>query len=174
MEQAVIETERLLLRPFKNEDAKDIQKLAGNTKVSEKTRNIPYPYKDGIAEKWISNLAVSWKNGTGATYAVTDKISNTLLGTVSLVEINGEEGKLGYWMGEPYWCKGYCTEAARALVQYAFSNMGIETVGAEHLSSNPASGRVMQKIGMRHIRQTQKLDRKGQMVNMEIYELENT
>ena len=174
MEQPVIETERLLLRPFDSEDAKDIQKLAGNRKVSEATRNIPYPYKDGIAEEWISNHVSCWKNRTGAIYAVTEKISKKLFGAVSLVEINGAAAKLGYWMGEPYWDKGYSTEAAKALLQFAFTGMGVKKVIAEHLSSNPASGRVMEKIGMLYVNQIQKLDRNGQMAQMEIYELRNT
>ncbi len=173
MEQPVIETERLLLRPFHNEDAKDIQKLAGNRKVSETTLNIPYPYNDGMAVEWISNHAVSWKNRTGAIYAVTDKISKKLLGAVSLVAINGAEAELGYWIGEPYWGKGYCTEASKVLVRVAFSDMGIKRLTAEHLSSNPASGKVMIKIGMRHVNQTQKLDRNGHMALINIYEIKN-
>ena len=56
---------------------------------------------------------------------------------------------MGYWIGLPYWNNGYCTEAARAVVDFAFTDLGLHRIFAHHLVRNPASGRVMQKIGMR-------------------------
>lgn len=81
------------------------------------------------------------------------------------------EKVLGYWVGESYWKKGYCTEAAKALIEFAFSRLGIVKVTAEHLSSNPASGRVMEKIGMCYVNQIQKLDRNGKKAKIECYAL---
>jgi [ribosomal protein S5]-alanine N-acetyltransferase len=57
-------------------------------------------------------------------------------------------GEIGYWVGLPYWGQGYATEAARALVHFGFSRLGLHRVQARHLSRNPASGRVLQKLGM--------------------------
>jgi [ribosomal protein S5]-alanine N-acetyltransferase len=57
---------------------------------------------------------------------------------------------MGYWIGVPYWGRGYCTEAAGALLAHAFGPLGLHRVHATHLTRNPASGRVMQKLGMRH------------------------
>jgi RimJ/RimL family protein N-acetyltransferase len=124
-----------------------------------------------MAEKWISSQTQSWGNGTGAIYAITDKSLNTLFGTVSLVSIKNSHAELGYWVGEPYWKNGYCTEAAKALIEFAFTRLGIVKVVAEHLSSNPASGRVMEKIGMRHVHQIQKIDRNGKKAKIEFYVL---
>jgi RimJ/RimL family protein N-acetyltransferase len=174
MNQPEIETQRLLLRQFSHEDAKIVQKLAGNKLVSEPTLNIPYPYQDGMAEEWISNQILNWKNRTQVIYAVTDKVSKQLLGAVSLVEIKGTEAELGYWFGKPYWGEGYCTEATKALVEFAFANLGIVKIVAEHLSSNSASGRVMEKVGIRYDGSSQKPNRNGQMVQIETYELQNT
>ncbi|NEP60397.1 MAG: GNAT family N-acetyltransferase, partial [Symploca sp. SIO2G7] len=56
--------------------------------------------------------------------------------------------ELGYWIGVLYWSKGYCTEAAKAVVQYGFEVIGLHRIQAAHFPHNPASGRVMQKIGM--------------------------
>ena len=62
-----------------------------------------------------------------------------LVGAITLhPNARDDNAELGYWIGRPYWGRGYATEAAREVVRYAF----------EHLGSNPASGRVMQKIGM--------------------------
>jgi [ribosomal protein S5]-alanine N-acetyltransferase len=62
----------------------------------------------------------------------------------------GNQAELGYWIGKPYWGHGYCTEAAQAVLRYAFSDLAPVRVHASHFTRNPASGRVMQKIGMRH------------------------
>jgi RimJ/RimL family protein N-acetyltransferase len=57
--------------------------------------------------------------------------------------------ELGYWVAVPYWNRGYCTEAARAVVTFGFDVLGLHRIQARHLTRNPPSGRVMQKIGMR-------------------------
>lgn len=170
MKQPVIETLRLLLRPFDKKDAKVVQQLSGNKNVSDPTINIPYPYEAGMAEEWISKHSLSWKNRTSITYAITDRVSKKLLGTVAFVKINGSEAELGYWIGEPYWGRGYCTEAAKALVEFAFVHFKIEKIVAEHLSSNPASGKVMEKIGLHHINQAYILNRHGKKAKIEVYE----
>jgi RimJ/RimL family protein N-acetyltransferase len=171
MNQPLIETERLILRPFEEKDAKSVQKLAGNKEVSKTTLNIPYPYKDGMAEAWISTHRTGWENRAVVVFAATDKGTKGLLGTVSLVEINGTNAELGYWFGEPYWNQGYCTEAAKALIEFAFAHLGITKIMAEHLSSNQASGRVMRKLGMLHVKQEYKPDRDGRITPIEIFEL---
>ncbi len=156
------------------EDAGDVQALAGNKNVSQTTLNIPYPYKQGEGARWISTHADAWNNKTGAVFAIIEKSRNSLIGAISLVKIVGENAELGYWIGEAYWNKGYCTEAAKSFAQFAFTNLRVKKIVAEHLSSNPASGRVMQNAGMAHIGQTRKPDRDGKMASIEIYELRGT
>jgi len=174
MEQPTIETERLLLRPFSVEDANVVQQLAGKRKVSDTTMNIPHPYTDGMAESWISTHPSNWENRTGVTYAITIKDSKELIGTVSLSKINGAQSELGYWVGIPFWNMGYCSEAASALIEFASRTIGITSVRAVHLTSNPASGRVLQKLGMRHVEKSQTPDRNGLMAGIEIYETTST
>jgi ribosomal-protein-alanine N-acetyltransferase len=171
MNQSEIETPRLLLRPLMKQDAGDVQALAGNENVSQTTLNIPHPYKTSTAVKWISTHADAWKNRTGVTCAIVEKSSNDLVGVVSLVNIVDGNAELGYWIGEPYWNRGYCSEAAKSLVQFAFEKLAVKNIVAEHLSSNPASGRVMQKLGMQHLSQTQKPNRYGKLALIELYEL---
>lgn len=174
MNQPELITDRLLLRSFKNEDAKLVQELAGNYNVSKTTLNIPHPYENGMAENWIKTHFKNWKQMSRITYAITNNKTNQLIGAVSLVEIKGTQAKLGYWIGEPYWGKGYCTEATKALIQFSFTKLGIKNIIAEHLSSNIASGKVMKKSGMVHITIKKEKDREGNIVNMEVYEIQNT
>ena len=90
------------------------------------------------------------------------------------MSIDGAQGELGYWIGESYWGMGYCTEAAKALIQFSFHTLGLKKIVAEHLTSNPASGKVMKKAGMRHVLTTQKVDRHGVNASMEMYEIQHT
>jgi ribosomal-protein-alanine N-acetyltransferase len=142
-------TERLVLRPFTLADAPDVQRLAGAREVAEMTANIPHPYEDGMAEEWISTHQERFERGEALTLAITRRSDGALVGAIGLVmRAQDARAELGYWIGVPYWGQGYCTEAARALVEYAFEHLGLHRIHATHLKRNPASGRVMQKIGM--------------------------
>lgn len=172
--QPELRTKRLVLRRFQLEDSSEVQKLAGNFNVAKMTLNIPFPYKDGMAEEWISTHEENWNTKKSVIYAIVKADSNDLLGAVGLVEIDGLEGELGYWIGEPYWGMGYCTEAAKELIEFSFQNLGLEKIVAEHLTKNPASGRVMKKVYMQHVKTIKKINRFGNSASMEVYEIKNT
>jgi ribosomal-protein-alanine N-acetyltransferase len=167
----VIPTDDLILRPFSQGDASIVARLAGDDRVSRTTLNIPHLYSIEMARTWIGVHPKRWSDRDGAVFAIAPKATNEVVGTVSLVSITGTETELGYWIGYESWNKGYCSEAAHALVQYAFDHMGITRVFAEHLSSNPASERVMTNIGMTHIGQSTRVDRKGENAAVENYEM---
>ena len=150
-EQPLLDTERLLLRPFELDDAATVQRLAGAREVADTTLNIPHPYRDGAAEAWILTHKPMYRAGALATYAVTLRESNELIGAVGLrIDLVHNNAELGYWIGQHYWGCGYCTEAARAVLVFGFYVLQLNRVHAAHLSRNPASGRVMQKLGMKH------------------------
>jgi len=174
MNQPEIKTGRLLLRSFQQRDAKQVQKLAGNNNVSKTTLNIPHPYENDMAEEWIKTHSDNWTHKSSLTYAITNNKSGQLLGAASLVEIKGTQAKLGYWIGEPYWGKGYCTEATIAIINLSFTELGIQRIIAEHLSSNYASAMVMKKSGMYHIGSSAIEGRDSEIVDIEIYEIQNT
>src|SRR5215210_6926705 len=72
-----------------------------------------------------------------------------LVGSISLLlHPPHDNAELGYWIGKPYWGRGYATEAAEEVVRYGFEDLGLHRIHAKHLGSNPASGRVMRKVGM--------------------------
>lgn len=145
-----LETARLILRPFQMDDARRVQELAGAPEVAATTLNIAHPYEDGMAEKWIASLAHHFYQGQGVTLAMTLKTDATLIGTISTrATPKHQRAEIGYWVGVPYWGQGYCTEAATALIEYSFNTLNYHKITASHMASNPASGRVMQKAGMR-------------------------
>ena len=151
-EHRVIKTERLILRPFMLADAPEVQRLVSERDIAATTINIPHPYEDGIAEDWIKTHEQKFEQGESVSFAITHREQGFLIGAIGLdIEYpNGESRQLGYWIGKPYWNQGYCTEAARAVVKYGFDALHLNRIFARHFGSNPASGRVMQKTGMKY------------------------
>lgn len=149
--QPSLTTARLLLRPFVEADAPTVEPLVSERAIAEMTLHIPHPYPAGAAAEWIGSHPGLWQSGAGVTYAVCEADSGTLVGAIGLgVTVEHAKGELGYWIGLPFGGRGYCTEAARAVVAFGFETLGLHRIQAHHFVKNPASGRVMQKLGMRH------------------------
>jgi ribosomal-protein-alanine N-acetyltransferase len=145
------ETPRLVLRPFSLDDAKVLQQLVGDREIADTTLNIPHPYEDGMAEAWIGTHQSAFDSHETVTLAIEERASTGLVGAIGMhIKLVNESAEIGYWIGREWWGRGYCTEAARAMLDYAFRDLGLNRVHASHLSRNPASGRVMQKLGMSH------------------------
>ena len=148
MDQPTLQTPRLALRPFQLTDAPAVQRLTGAAAVAEMTLHIPHPYADGMADAWIATHRAAWDAGTAVSFAITT-VDNELRGTVSLQLARAHRrGELGYWIGQPYWGNGLATEAVNAILRFAFETLELNRVQASHLPRNPASGRVLQKVGM--------------------------
>jgi len=147
--QPIIKTERLILRSFTLADAPIVQKLAGDREIADTTMNIPHPYIDGAAEEWIGMHAERFQTGKVVTYAIVLKKSSQLIGAISLLVLRTfDRAEMGYWVGKDFWNHGYCTEAAAALLKFGFGSLRLNRIFAEHFTRNPASGAVMEKIGM--------------------------
>jgi RimJ/RimL family protein N-acetyltransferase len=146
-----LETERLVLRPFTEKDAPTVQRLCSNRAIADTTLNIPHPYELEAAQEWIATHQDAYEQGTGVNFAIVRGDDHVLVGAIGLVfQPDHARAEMGYWIGKPYWNQGYGTEAAGAVLQYAFETRDLNRVYAHHLTRNPASGRIMQKIGMRH------------------------
>ncbi len=103
MEQPILQTARLLLRPFTISDASDVQRLAGEVEVADTTLNMPHPYKDGMAEQWISGQAALFEAGEAARYAMTLLDSKELIGGLGFgVTRKHQRAELAYWLGVPF------------------------------------------------------------------------
>jgi len=150
-EQPTLFTERIILRPYALNDAKELQRLIGDRAIADTTTNIPHPYEDGMAEEWISRRQETFERGVSVQFAITHREQGFFMGGIGLmIDREHERAEVGYWIGEPYWNQGYCTEAARAVLKYGFEVLKLNRIHANHFKRNPASGRVMQKIGMKH------------------------
>jgi ribosomal-protein-alanine N-acetyltransferase len=144
-----LRTKRLILRPFDLDDASRTRELAGAREVYATTLNIPHPYEDGVAERWIASHDAQFFGGKGVTLAITLAQEGLLIGAISLgVQPTHRRAELGYWVGVPYWNNGYCTEAATALVRYGFEVLNLHKITSRYVVGNRASERVMEKLGM--------------------------
>lgn len=148
-EQFRIETDRLILRLFEMADAEAVATLCNNYNLSKNTLYLPYPYTLQDALQWIERHEKNFLTDRCYEFAITDKESGEVYGAIALSNNPAfEQGEIAYWIGEPHWGKGYATEAAQAVVRFAFEHKKMHKVFARYFSSNPASGKVMEKIGM--------------------------
>lgn len=147
MQQPTLRTARLTLRPFTFDDAPAIQRLASAYEVALNTLFIPHPYPEGAAAEWIARHQEDFDENRIHHFALDD---GELVGTMALVKKGEGIAEIGYWVGLPYWGRGYATEAAIEVVRYGFEECGMQRIFAGHFTRNPASGRVLQKVGMRY------------------------
>lgn len=140
----VLETARLMLRAPRLGDVKAIAHLANDRRIAENTARIPHPYKRADAEAFISTADNS-ADGE-ATFVITLR-DGTLMGACGIAMPPGEPPELGYWLGAPYWGQGYVTEAVRAVIDFAFTDLGHAALQAGARVTNPASRRVLEKCG---------------------------
>lgn len=145
-----LESKRLRLRPFAPEDAPTLQAHLSDGRVAETTLNIPHPYPEGAATEFIGRHSASWREAKSATWAMVPLAGGEPIGAVSLrLTLAHHRGEVGYWVAFEEWGKGYATEAARRVIAFAFDTLGLHRVEAHHFMGNPASGRVMERAGMR-------------------------
>jgi ribosomal-protein-alanine N-acetyltransferase len=141
-----IRTERLALRPFAMTDAPRMRELCGAWAVTCMLARVPYPYPEGFAEEWIGKHDLGRVRGESFPFAIT--LHNQLIGGIGLEESRTRgQFRFGYWIAVPYWGFGYATEAARAALGFGFGWLGLAGVGASYYADNPASGRVLSKLG---------------------------
>ncbi|EDL66428.1 acetyltransferase, GNAT family protein [Bacillus sp. SG-1] len=134
---------------FQQRDATEVAGLCNNYQLYINTLYLPYPYTLEDAVSWIKNHLDNYNKDKLYEFAVTDKTTGKLLGAIALSNNQSfKNGEIAYWIGEPYWGKGYATEAAHAILEFAFKEKNYHKVFARHFGSNPASGRVLRKIGM--------------------------
>jgi RimJ/RimL family protein N-acetyltransferase len=139
----VLETARLILRAPRLEDATALAQLVNDRRIAENTARIPHPYGLADAEQFITS--VNRKDGEFALLITL--ADDTIIGGCGVGKLFGSDPEIGYWFGVSYWGNGYATEAARAIVDYAFTELGLNRLEAGARVSNPASRRVLEKCG---------------------------
>ena len=144
----ILETKRLILRPWRESDAATLFKYASDPDVGPRAGWPPHQSVEESLE-----LIKTVFSGEGM-WAVELKETSEAIGCVgylpaaaSNLDIDEDQCEVGYWIAKPYWDKGICTEAMRAVVDYCFNVKGFEVLWGDYFPENPASGRVMEKCG---------------------------
>jgi RimJ/RimL family protein N-acetyltransferase len=166
-----LQTERLTLRLHAPSDIPALMPLIGAREVAATTLRIPHPYTESDAQDFIAATQDDLSSGSGLRLGIVVSDGDTLCGGVGLrIEPDHRRAELGYWIGVPYWGKGYATEAAKAMVKYGFETLRLHRIFASHIVSNSASARVLRKIGMRHEgRQRGHILKWGEFLDIEMY-----
>lgn len=145
---AKLETDHLILRPYRPEDAEAVQRYVGLWEIACMTSRIPHPYPEGAAAEWIDSHRAQRDGGQEHTFCVALKATpEAPVGAAGLRFLEKGNWELGYWLAPAHWGRGLATEAAKALVVYAFEKLGAEALNSGHFADNPASGRVLVKAG---------------------------
>lgn len=139
-------TDRLLLRPGWIEDAPALVEAIADEIIARNTARIPWPYTLADAESWLSRTPEPFAPSL-LVFARTSGRPRLVGGVGIHPDERGHE--LGYWIARPLWGLGYATEAATALLRAARGTLRLEGIVAAHFADNPASGRVLRKLGFR-------------------------
>lgn len=142
-------TQRLTLRPGWPEDAAALTQAIAHEGVAMKLARLPWPYTRSHAEEW---LARSQGHGDESRIILAhrDDGEPQLIGAVGIHPAgDGTSLELGYWLTPDAWGRGYATEAGRAMLGIARYGMGLRRLVSGHFLDNPASGRVLTKLGFR-------------------------
>lgn len=141
-----IRTERLLIRLPRLSDAASISMFAGDRDIARMTTRIPHPYPQPAAEMWVLMTRAGYE--PGSNLAMTVELDGQPVGGGGLFRRRPDQDwEIGYWIGKPWWGRGLATELGEALVAFGASDYGADRIIAGHYDDNPASGRVLEKLG---------------------------
>ena len=150
----VIETARLRIRSYRDDDLADLVALAGNWEIARWVGTIPHPYTEADGREWIARVRENHATGRPRRFAIALKKTDRLIGGIGLDGSTGdgsEEPALGYWLGQPYWGEGYAREAAASVIDYGFRTLGLQTIRAYTDPGNTASQKVLLHCGLKYV-----------------------
>ncbi len=149
MELPRLETERLVLRAPSESDVPAMPGVFHDPDIYAYTRNIPYPYTPDDAVAAIDRYRRLADEGRAMTLFPELIETGEMIGlAVLVVEADRPVAELGYALGRRWWGRGYATEACRAMLAYGFGTLGLDEINAHSMVRNPASARVLEKLGM--------------------------
>jgi ribosomal-protein-alanine N-acetyltransferase len=162
-----LETTRLRLRPYTEADIAELLPLIGTREVAATTLRIAHPYTEADAKDFLQLAQEPDK----LWLAITLRSDGRQIGGMGLrLDPPHQHGEIGYWLGVAYWGEGYATEAAREMMRYGFEELALHRIYASHFGHNPASGRILRKLGMRYEGcQRQHLRKWDRYVDSELY-----
>ena len=139
-----LRSKRLLMRKLEDRDAERIALLAGDWDIARMTASIPYPYSVPLARAWMQGLEPD-------EFVRVVEHEGELIGAIGYLTRDDGSAEIGYWIGKPWWGRGFATEAASALVHYCFSKLRMPRLTCSHFIDNPASERVIGKLGFKPV-----------------------
>ncbi|MDR2720741.1 MAG: GNAT family N-acetyltransferase [Puniceicoccales bacterium] len=143
-----LDTNRLLLRAMHAGDVSEIQYHINIKAVCYNLAYTPHPYTMEMAENWMRNINYCMEHGTCCYWSVCDRITDEFIGSIGVSIFREQDGgELHYWVGEKFWNKGYCTEAAKRVVEYIFEDLKLHRLQITHRKGNVASKKVIGKCG---------------------------
>lgn len=137
-------SERLLLRPGWLEDATEVTARISDEAIVRNLARVPWPYREEHAVAWLSN----WDDHALPHFLLTlpGERDAPIVGSCGLQESPDGGIEIGYWIARDWWGRGLATEAARAVLSIA-GTMGYERIFGRHAIDNPASGKVLRRVG---------------------------
>jgi RimJ/RimL family protein N-acetyltransferase len=142
----MIDTPRLQLRPFQAADAPRVAALVGDWDVARMLARVPHPYGADDAFAWFETLPAARACGRSFTFAIASA-ADGVIGAIGLDLMEDDDlYTLGYWLGQPYWGRGFASEAGAAILAYATEDLGATDYHSQHFVENAASGRVLEKL----------------------------
>ncbi|WP_027626347.1 GNAT family N-acetyltransferase [Clostridium lundense] len=147
-----LETGRLILRQFSEKDATEMyNNWASDTEV---TKYLTWPTHSSVevTSKVIGMWVDNYKNMECYQWAIELKENGQVIGSISLMNIDNhvENCEIGYCIGKAFWNKGIVTEAFSSIIDFAFNQVGFQRITGRHHVGNPASGKVMEKCGLKY------------------------
>jgi RimJ/RimL family protein N-acetyltransferase len=144
-----LKTDRLLLRPTRGADADRAFEIQTDWEVTRMLALASFPPDRKEIERWFADHPREWVAGHAYRFAIV--LEAKLVGLVDIGGISEREGTLGYWLDRAVWGHGYAFEAAHAVTRFAAEQAGILKLKAGHAHDNPASGRILTRLGFRHL-----------------------
>ena len=138
----VLETERLMLRRPTLADVNAIARLANDRRIAENTRRLPHPYSQDHAIEFVRAIA---DDNRGAVFLIENNF--VPVGVVGVDWHAPDAPELGYWLGVEHWGQGFGTEAARAVIDFAFEEFDVEHLMSGARVTNPSSRNILEKCG---------------------------
>lgn len=171
-----LETPRLILRDIRMEDVQEYyERLWGDGDVCRYL--LHNPHQDiGESYEQIQDILQQYEAGKFYRWGITEKGDDSLIGIIGLVRIDEETSQcsFAYLLACDYWNRGYGTEALREVIRFAFEELELKRIVADHMAENPASGAVMRKAGMTHIgTEKGKYEKQCVLHDAEVYEIRN-
>lgn len=143
----MIATARLVLRPSSAAGAQRAFEIQSDWAVTRMLRMASFPPDRTEIEAWFADHPRQWRDGEAYRFATLQ--DERMIGLVDIDEIVSGEGELGYWIEQAAWGQGFASEAARAVMRFAFAEAGLSALRSGHAADNAASGRVLAGLGFR-------------------------